>query len=169
MGWGEDGAGLQQDAVLDQLRREREQVWQELQRTRSEMAELSARAAALEADLQAYDRLIARRTGSGLPMPGGPVAGPSPLPETDGVAARAHDGRAGAGSAGRFADLTYPAMLRIIAREHGGRIRLAEAVEQIQREGGAKASKNLYNTLLTQIKRMKDFERVGKGTWELIR
>jgi len=70
---------------------------------------------------------------------------------------------------GPFAHWTYAQMLRQLARESGGRIRVSEAARQIRVRGGARRSKDLYTTLATQRQRMpKEFRRVAPGEWEWI-
>lgn len=70
---------------------------------------------------------------------------------------------------GPFAHWTYAQMLRQLARESGGRIRVSEAARQIRERGGARRSKDLYTTLSVQLQRMpKEFRRVAPGEWEWI-
>lgn len=66
-----------------------------------------------------------------------------------------------------FSGLSFAQMLRILAAENGGRIRVSDAIKVIRARGGGKTSKDLYTTISTQLKRMPtEFRRIGPGEWQ---
>lgn len=133
---------------------ERERVLQALMARRAELVAqreaLTQVVAALDTVIQLYENQL-HPAGRSAPMPAEADAGRFLEPE------------------GPFAHWTYAQMLRQLARESGGRIRVSEAARQVRARGGARRSKDLYTTLATQLQRMpKEFRRVAPGEWEWI-
>ena len=148
----------QSSEVIEVLLAEREQLIRSLNQKRQEIEQIQRLVNQYETHLQSLDDVIGllkkrelqdQVLGSHIFIPEN-----NPTPNE-----RVQD----------FQGKSYPEMIRILADEFGGRFKITDVVHEIKDRGGAKQSKDLYNTITTQLKRMTtEFHRIGPGEWEQI-
>lgn len=146
---------MTQESQLDALTLQREvERWRhKLEQIETEWERLGSQVSQIKSTIAALEQLV--------PVYGPPEQGTFHPQEvvSDGPSDRAN----------RFRGMSYGQMLRILASEGGGQLRVKEAVEKIRDGGGAGSSTDLRSTLTTQLARMpKHFHRVGPGLWELL-